>query len=235
MSGAGLSDARRAGFLYLLLAVVGPINQLYIPGRFIVPRDPAGTMAAIAAGEGIYRLGIVAGLASNILFLAVALALYQLLVDVDRRQARWMVALVVVGVAVGTVNLINQLAPLALLGGANHLSAFTRPQLDALGYGFLRLRSGGDSLAMAFWALWLLPFGTLVIRSRRFPRILGALLIVGCFAYLALSMTRLLVPIHAAAANRLLMPFYAAGEVSMILWLVFKGARPAPESNPAVA
>ena len=81
------------------------------------------------------------------------------------------------------------MAPLVLLSGADFLSVFSKPQLDALALAFLRVRSNGTSVAMVFWALWLFPFGVLVIRSGFFPRILGVLLIVGCFAYLTVSIT----------------------------------------------
>jgi hypothetical protein len=162
------------------------------------------------------------------------LSLYNLLKDVDRKHARLMVMLVAVGVAVGVVNLLNQIAPLILLSGADFLSVFTKPQLDALALGFLRLRNSGSHVAMAFWALWLFPFGILVIKSRFFPTVLGVLLIVGCFAYLAVSFTAIVFPAHLQVVNQVTLPFYAIGELSMIIWLLVKGAKvPEPEARPS--
>ncbi|GMV04564.1 MAG: hypothetical protein AMXMBFR53_08440 [Gemmatimonadota bacterium] len=218
-------DARRAGLLYLLLAFVGPFNQLYLPGRYIVSGNAAETAANLVAGATLWRFGAFVGIASNVLFLAVALSLYALLVGVDRKQARLMLALVGVGVAVGAVSAVNQVVPLVLLGKAEYLSAFTQAQREALAMSFLRIQSVGNSIAMAFWGLWLLPFGALVIKSRYFPRIIGILLVVGCFAYLALSFTLIVLPTYAGDVNRVAMPLYAVGEVSMILWLLVKGAR----------
>lgn len=219
------SAARRTGLLYLLLTILAPFNLIYIPSAFFVTGDATATARNITAGELTYRLGIVAGLASSIIFLLVVLSLYDLLRDVDRKHARLMVVLASVGCTIGIVNQLNEMAPLILLSGADFLSAFTKPQLDALSLGFLRLRGSGTLLAMAFWGLWLLPFGILVIRSGFFPRILGVLLIVGCFAYVAVSVTSIVFPANRQLVSRLAMPFYAVGELSMILWLLIKGAR----------
>src|SRR3989442_11666558 len=112
--------------------------------------------------------------------------LYNLFQDVDKKIAMLMVILVSVSCAIGISNIINTMAPLLLLSGADFLSVFTRPQLDALAMGFLRLRGYGLVVNEAFWGLWLFPFGMLVIKSAFFPKFLGVLLIVGCFAYLAM-------------------------------------------------
>lgn len=162
------------------------------------------------------------------------MSLYNLLKDVDRKHARLMVMLVAVSVAVGVVNLLNQIAPLILLSGADFLSVFTKPQLDALALSFLRLSSSGSHVDMAFWALWLFPFGILVIKSGFFPKLLGVLLIVGCFAYLTVSFTAIVFPAHRHVVNQVALPFYAIGELSMIIWLLVKGAKvQEPEARPS--
>ncbi len=228
------ATARKAGVLYLLLAIMAPFNLMYVPHAFIVSGDAAATARNIAAGELTYRIGIFTGLASSIIFLFLGLSLYNLLKDVDRKHARLMVMLVAVSVAVGVVNLLNQIAPLILLSGVDFLSVFTKPQLDALALGFLRLQSGGIHLDMAFWALWLFPFGILVIKSGFFPKLLGVLLIVGCFAYLTVSFTNIVFPAHRQVVGQVLLPFYAIGELLMVVWLLVKGANVPPlEARPS--
>ena len=212
--------ARRAGILYLLLAITGSFSDVYISGAFIVAGDAAATARNITASELTYRVGILCGVASDIIFIFVALSLYELLKDVDRTQARLMVVLVSVGAALSLANRLNQLAPLVVLSGADFLSAFSKPQLDALALAFLRLRSNGTTVAMAFWALWLFPFGILVIKSRLFPKALGVLLIVGGFAYLTLSVTSIVVPAYRGVVSQVALPFFAIGELSMIAWLL---------------
>lgn len=215
---------RRAGLLYLSLAVIAPFTDIIFPRAFIVANDAAATARNIAAAPLTYRIGILGGLTTNIIMLFVALSLYDLLKDVDKRQARLMVSLVLVGVCIAIVNVFNLIAPLVLLSGADFLSAFTKPQLDALALGFLRMRGIGLYVATVFWGLWLFPFGVLVIRSRFIPKALGVLLVVGCFAYLTLSVTELALPAYGKTVLQLTLPFYSVGELSIIAWLCVKGA-----------
>jgi len=131
-----------------------------------------------------------------------------------------MVILVSVSAAIGMVNIINTMAPLVLLGGADFLSVFTKPQLDALALSFLRLRNGGINVNTAFWGLWLFPFGVLVIKSGFVPKILGIFLIVGCFAYLAVCLTAIVLPAHVRVANQIALPFFALAELPIWIWLL---------------
>jgi uncharacterized membrane protein YwzB len=226
--------ARRAGILYLLLAITGSFSDVYISGAFIVAGDAAATARNITASELTYRVGILCGVAADIIFIFVALSLYELLKDVDRTQARLMVVLVSVGAALSLANRLNQLAPLVVLSGADFLAAFSQPQLDALALAFLRLRSNGTTVAMVFWALWLFPFGTLVIKSRLFPKVLGVLLIVGGISYLTLSVTSIVVPAYRGVVSQVALPFFAIGELSMIAWLlVARLAGPAGSASSA--
>ena len=135
-----------------------------------------------------------------------------------------MVLLVSIGVAVSLANLLNKFAPLVLLSGADYLSVFTKPQLDALALGFLRFQSTGAAVSTAFWGLWLFPFGILVIKSGFFPRILGILLIVAGVAYLTSSVTSIVLPEYRRVVSRIMMPLYF-GEVPIIFWLLIKGAK----------
>jgi hypothetical protein len=50
----------------------------------------------------------------------------------------------------------------------------------------LSLEAYGNGLLVSeiFWGLWLLPFGYLVFKSGFLPRVLGVLLMIGCFGYL---------------------------------------------------
>ena len=227
--------ARSIGLLYLLMGLPAPFNLIYIPTTFIARGDAAATARNITAHELTYRFGILSGLFSSVAFIFVVLSLYNLFRDVDRKHARLMVALVLVTVTLGIANLANEAAPLVLLGGRGYLTAFTRPQLEALALGFLSLRSSVLNLEMAFWGLWLFPFGVLVIKSGFMPRSIGVLLIVNCFAYLAVSLTGIIFPEHQALVDRIALPFYAAGELSVLIWFFAKGSRVRlPDSRPAL-
>src|SRR6185503_10163611 len=111
--------ARLAGLLYLVMSIIMVFGFLYAPRAFIVNGDPAATAHRIIEGERMYRITILASLVGQILFIIVALTLYQLFRDVDRWLARLMAVLVCVGVACDLVVLANRMAPLDLLIGNN--------------------------------------------------------------------------------------------------------------------
>ena len=96
-------EARVAGVLYLLLGVTSAL-EMSIPSVFIVHGDAAATVGKIASSQLLYRLYVVSGLVSQILFVFLVLALYQLLKGVNKRQASLMVALVLVQVPMAFAN-----------------------------------------------------------------------------------------------------------------------------------
>lgn len=220
--------ARQTAFLYLLMGLPAPFNLLYLPSKFIVAGDAAATVRNIAADEMTYRLCVLAGMVSSLAFPFLVVMLHELLHEIDRRQARFMVVLVVISSAIGLVTLVNEIAPLIILHSGDSLSAFTREQLDALSLGFLKLRSAGISVNSALWGLWLLPFGILVIKSGFIPKFVGVALLVSCVAYVVGSLTFVLFPDYHHAVSRVALPL-GSGEAVMLFWLLIKGVRmPAP-------
>jgi hypothetical protein len=131
----------------------------------------------------------------------------------------------VVSVPIMFVNVLNEIAALALVRGADFLTVFEPRQLDALAYLFLRLHSQGISVASVFWGLWLFPFGLLVIRSGFIPRTLGFLLMIAGIAYLASAFATLIVPSYASLVGKVALPLEVA-ELPIIFWLAIWGARP---------
>ena len=227
--------ARQAAFLYLLMGLPAPINLMYMPGKFIVAGDAAATVSNISANEMTYRLCIFAGMVSSVAFIFLVVTLYELFQEVDRRQARLMVALVTVSSALGLVTLLNEIAPLILLHGADSFAAFSKPQLDALSLGFLNLRSTTVSVNSVLWGLWLFPFGILAIKSGFIPKLIGAALIVSGVAYVVSSVTFVLFPQYHHAVTQVTLPL-GVGELFMMLWLFIKGIRlDGPSARPSYA
>ena len=217
------ATARRAGALYLLFMIVGLIDMFGFTG-FLVAGDATATALSISAHQLSYRVGMLTDLVALLLFIVLVVSLYRLFEGVDPWHAVLMVILVSVGVAVGLANLLTKIAPLILLSGADYLSVFSRPQIDALVLGALSLNSEGNTVAAVFWGLWLLPFGILVIRSDHFPRVLGVLLLVAGAAYLTTSITSIILPAYGEAVSQAATPLLL-GEFPIIFWLLIKGAK----------
>jgi len=227
--------ARVAGAWYLSLVLIGFFSLMYVPGKLIVRGNAAATAGNILAHETLFRFGILADLVGAVVFILLGLALYRLLVGVNKTHASLMVAFVLISAAIGFMNTLNDIAALTLLrGGADFLSVFDKPRREALAMLFLRLGFQGNVINEIFWGLWLLPFGLLVMRSRFLPRILGVWLIVDCCAYVALSIIGLLLPQYYDVAFRSAFPALL-GEVAIMLWLLIKGARVQPSGAPALS
>jgi uncharacterized protein DUF4386 len=218
------ATARRAGLVYVLFALLGIVGYLYVPSQFVVANDAAATAAKIAANPMLYRIGILAALAGQLLFILLAVLLYELFRDVDRRKARILVALVLVGVAGEVVNLAFRAGPLVFTKENSYFADFSEPQLAALGFGFTRVGHSLSELLTSFWGLWLFPFGYLTVKSGYFPKVIGYLQYVAGIGYVVSCVTGILALDMGPVTSTILTAF-SAGEFPMILWLLIVGAR----------
>lgn len=217
-------NARIAGFLYLLDVLVAPFRLIYIPNELFVSGNAAATANNMLAHESLFRLGIVSDLLCGVIEIFLVLALYRLLKDVNRKQAILMVVLGLMTAPIFFVNVLNDAAALMLIHGADSLSIFDKPQRDALAMLFLHMHGQETIASEIFWGLWLFPLAALVYRSRLLPRFLGIWLAINGLAYLALSITGLLLPRYENMVSMYIFPAQL-GEVAFMLWLLVMGAK----------
>ncbi|HXM13373.1 MAG TPA: DUF4386 domain-containing protein [Terriglobales bacterium] len=216
---------RLVGLLYLLVSIPGFFALIYIPSKLIVHGNAAATASNIAASETLFRIGIACNLISQILFIWVAVALYDLLQSVNRRNALVMVGLIVVSVPIALLNELNAIAAIILVRGADFLALYDQPQRNALAMLFLNLHNQGFVVAEIFWGLWLFPLGLLVYRSGFLPRILGILLLLNCLSYVVNSLTSILAPQHGHIVSQWMKPL-GFGELIFMFWLLLMGVKP---------
>lgn len=217
-------QARAAGILYLLACLTAPFSLIYVPRTLFVPGDATATANHVRASNTLLRLGIASELIISIMLIFAVLALYRLFKGVSEKHALAMATLLLVSVPISLLNVLNDIAALILVSGADFLSVFETRQLDALVLVFLRLHGHGIVVAQIFWGLWLFPYGILVIRSGFIPRVMGVLLMIAGFAYVASSFTSLLLPAYAHLVSQLAMVL-EAGEAPILLWLLIWGAK----------
>lgn len=223
--------ARMVGALYLLLAISGIFGLIYVPGKLFVQGDAAGTINNILASQVLFRLYIMNGVMSAVLFMLLVFALYQLFKDVDRTQARLMLIFVVIQVPMALVSTLSQVATLECARGAGYLSVFSRAQLDGLAMLFLHMDSQLTIAFEFFWGLWLFPLGWLVIKSRYLPRFVGIWLILNGAAYVVSYLVGTLSPEYVDMTGKVVTPFLM-GELVFMLWLLIMGIRPPKEGGP---
>jgi hypothetical protein len=220
--------ARIAGALYILNGAAALFSYKIVPNMLIVQGNATATANNILTSETLFRVSIVSELLNAVTFILLALTLYRLFNRVNKMHASVMVAFMVVAASITCLIVLNELAALVLLHGAGYLSVLQKPQLDAQALLLLQVHDQGLVIATIFWGIWLVPFGVLVMRSGFFPRLLGVLLIAACFGYVADSLALLLLPSYTPVLNLmglLCVILGTAGEGSMQLWLLIKGAK----------
>ncbi|MFZ5605860.1 MAG: DUF4386 domain-containing protein [Pseudomonadota bacterium] len=206
-------DGRVAGALYLVVVLSGMFCLAWVPGQL------GGSAAAAAAHADLFRAGIAAFLLMQVAFLLLPLALYPVFADVDRRAAVVMVALAAASVPLGFFALVHRMEALTLLQAADG----AREAIESA-YAASQQRAGhGLRLASLFWGLWLLPFGWLVLRSGRLPRLLGGLLLLGGGGYVVQVFGGLMPSVADAGWMRYASMPAALGEIGSCLWLLLFG------------
>ena len=217
--------ARIAGSLYLVVAVFGGFAELVVRDGTVEAGNAAATAENIRGSATLFRLGFASDLVQATFFLFTAMALYLLLRHLNELVARAMVVIVAVSVAIICLNLLNQFVALQVATDSVSAAALGPAGSDALVGLFADMHAGGYLIAQIFFGLWLLPLGYLVYRSGSFPKVLGALLAIGCFGYLIDTFAHFLAPGIAESIQWIAVAPAALGELSFVAYLLVKGVR----------
>lgn len=217
--------ARIAGFLYLIVAVCGGFSELYVRSSARVPGDAGATAANILEHATLFRVGFVADLLAITCFLLVGLILYAILAPVNAPIALAMVVINAVSVAIQALNMLNHLAALLLATDPRFANGLGLEAARSLTLLALQMHQQGYFIAQIFFGLFLLPLGYLVYRSGYFPKVLGAMLMVGSGGYLAgVAITYLSPSLESSLAPYLGM-IGGLAELCFLLWLIVVGAK----------
>ena len=186
--------------------------------------DAATIAQDILSHELLFRTGVINDLISSTIWVFLVLVLYRLFKSVDERQAKLLVALVVVQIPTVFIMDAFSITSLMIVKG-EVLKTFELSQRQDLAVLFLRINDYGVLTLELFWGLWLFPLAILVYRSRYLPRFLGVWLTINGFALVVLSFTSLLFPQYKDIVYKIAFPAIL-GEIALMLWLVIKGAKP---------
>lgn len=172
------AKARIVGVLYLLTLLAGVIAQLYVSDRLVSDGDAAATAANILTHRNRFEFGFTVYLIEMACQVAMTALLYELLKPAGRSVSLVAACLSLVGCVIKTMGRLFFLAPLFLLGGAHYLAVFTGDQLQALALFFLKVNSHAAGIGLAFFGLYAVLKGYLIVRSTFLPRILGLLSVI---------------------------------------------------------
>ena len=218
--------ARLAGALYLAVGVFGGFAEGFVEPSMYVRGDAAATAHNLVTNPALVRLGVVADLADQVVFVILALVLAALLRHVHRGAARAMAVLVVLAAAIASLNVAFEYAGLQVATGAVDLSSLGTGGSHALALLLLDTQHYGLLAAQVFFGAWLVPLGYLALKSGWFPKALGVLLVVAGGCYLADVMTAFLLPEVARTIHPfLVIPCVTIAEVWMVFYLLIIGVR----------
>jgi hypothetical protein len=215
--------ARMAGALYLINIVGGAFAISIVPAMLLVAGNAAATAHNIQAHELLYRSGLAVHVVVTVTNVPLAMIFYELFKVVNRRLALLDVFFILVATAIEAAGLVNQFAPLVLLGSGPYASALPAAQLQALAYVPWNLSSIEYSLHTVFFGFDILCMAYLVLRSTFLPRAIGVLLAIDGLAYLFYSFAYFLAPGFAAQLVPWIQFPALIGEGSLCLWLLVVG------------
>lgn len=211
--------ARMAGLLYLILAPLGIMGLIYVSATMVVDGDAAATINNILANESMYRLSIFAALITQVVNVFVVLFLYKVLQPVNKNIAALMVIFILLGAPIAMLSEAFRYAVLLLVDHAETVTSLSGVQLETAVSVSLDLYETGIMIATIFWGLWLFPMGYLVFKSGYIPKLIGILLMIGCFGYLADVVVFFFFPESGLAISQ----YTFIGEILLPLWLLIKG------------
>jgi hypothetical protein len=218
--------SRISGLVYLGVVLTGLFSLMYVPNRLINYDNASITFQNLTNSETLFRFGIASGVLCYTFFLFLPLVLYKLLREINENVAKLMVVLAVISVPMYFLNVQNELTALSLIKTPNYLKVLNQQQIQSQVLFFINQYDNGMRLIHIFSGLWLFPFGYLVFKSNFLPKILGILLMLGCFGYLTNFFGRTLISNYGdfGISSYVSMPA-SFGEIGICLWLLIIGAK----------
>ena len=215
--------ARVCGVFYLLIIILGGIDEMVIRSKLIVPGNVTATTQNIMASKALFRLSIAGDLLMHVFDIPTIVIFYVLLKPVNKYLSLLAAFFNLAQTAILGINKVFLLTTLSFLGGEDYLKVFNPHQLQALGYLSLDLHESGYGIGLIFFGFTCLIVGYLMFRSGYFPRIIGVMQIIAGVSYLINSFAQILSPSFAAALFPYILAPAFIGELSTCLWLLVKG------------
>lgn len=218
--------SRIAGLLYFVVVLTGIFSLAYVPKRLFVWDNASKTFDNILNNEILFRLSIASSVVCYITFIFLPIFLYLLLRGVNDFIAKIMVLLAIISVPISLMNLNNKYAILNLIENSKQHNTQSIQEIHNQVMTYLNQYDNGILIATVFWGLWLLPFGYLVYKSGFLPKLLGVLLILGCFGYLINYFGNTLSSNYGTfRIKQYLGLLPAMGEIGTCLWLLIIGIK----------
>ncbi len=215
--------ARIGGALYLIMIVLGIIEEVFVRGRIIVWGDATATAANLRSMESLWRFGIAAETVSGITATGLALIVYLLTRRVSRDLALLAAFFNLIAIAVETAYSLQLVEALFPLGSAGYLKAFSPEQLYAMASLSVKSHVYGFGISLFLFGPFFLVTGYLIFKSGYFPKAIGILYLLPGLSYMINGFGLILAPAYADRIFAIIAGPAFVGEASFCLWLLVKG------------
>jgi len=232
MTTGTIDESRRkaatvVGLSYLFALPPAIFAEFYVRGQLIASGDAAQTARNIMAHERLFRLGTASNLTVFALDVVLIIALYVVLMPVNRTLALLATGWGLIETAILFVVTLSDFDVLRILSGADYLHAFDANQLQGLAR--LSLSAHGDAynVGLVLAGLRSTGFCYLWFKSRFIPRVLAAW---GMLASVLMGASAFAFIIFPELAKVVRVEIYGAPifffELTIGFWLLLKGLQP---------
>jgi hypothetical protein len=227
-----LSYARVAGLMYLLVIVIGILNETFIVSELIIPGNNAATTNNLTANDLLFRSSIVLELIMYASVVILSWALYMVLKNANKNLALLAMLLRLTEAILGVVLVLLSFLVLALLNGENTLTELEMEKVRTWIGILFNIRTMGLDIVLIFVGLGGTIFCYLFLKSKYVPGILAAWGIFTYLSMLILSIISILFRDHPVILETILYIPGGLFELLFGIWLFFKGVKIQPQREP---
>ena len=213
--------ALMAGIGLLLMTVSAPLALLFVLPELLAPGDAAQTATNLTQNRGLFLAGIFAWLVNYSADVLVGWALFYFLAPASRAVSLLAFAFCLIYTAVGLSGVLNYVEAFRLLDVPENAVALGTDHLHAQVYLLLNAYQYDWDFSLLFFGVVLLLRAFLVVRAEHVPSILGVLLAVAGFGYIAPVLGRYIAP----GVNLDSLMITGVAEPIFMIWLLVKGRR----------
>jgi len=219
--------AKVVGFSYLFALPPAIFAEFYVRTQLVVFDNASQTARNITAHERLFRLGTASNLTVFAVDVALIIALYVVLMPVNRSLALLATGWGLIETASLVAVTLSDFDVLRILSGADYLRAFEANRLQALARLSISAHADAYNVGLVLAGLRSTAFCYLWLKSRFIPRALAAwgmaasfLMGASAFSFIIFPELSKVVPVEIYGA-----PIFFF-ELTMGFWLLLRGLRP---------
>lgn len=211
------------GLLYLLMIILGIIQQIFIKDAIVVSGNMEATAKRLKSLEWLWRTGICIEMMIVIITVLLTWILYFLTKPVNKNLSSIAALFGLLAIAVQASYSLHFLEALQTLTNNSSLNAFSQQQLYVFSSFNIQSQSEGFAIALLLFGPFFFITGYLIFHSGYFPKALGVLYFIAGVSYFLSSFLLILFPNWTARYYFFIVGPALIGELSLSLWLLIKG------------